>query len=248
MAYHLVDFSPWPLMASYGVLNLAIALVAYMHKFNNLLILMALLCIVLIAIIWWRDVIRESLYLGHHTLHVLNGLALGVILFIVSEVMLFISFFWALFHNSLSPGIELACNWPPRGVMTLDKYSVALLNTLILLSSGASLTWAHHNIVKGNKNMLGLHITLVLAVIFTILQGVEYYTCNFNITDSVYGTTFYSLTGLHGFHVIVGTIYLAVTALRISEITKNHHIGFETASWYWHFVDVVWLIVFVVVY
>lgn len=248
MQFHLVDISPWPFLVSFTLFNFAIGLLSYLHGYDNILYQAALLLLIVISYAWWRDVVRESTYQGNHTLQVVKAIKMGVILFIVSEVMLFFSFFWALLHSSLSPSIELGSSWPPLGITPLDKYSVPLLNTILLLSSGAAVTYTHHNIVNGNKDITGLNITIVLAIIFTALQYLEYSSNSFNITDSVYGTTFYCLTGLHGLHVIVGTIFLIITKLRINHITKNHHMGFLAASWYWHFVDVVWIIVYVIVY
>lgn len=248
MAYHLVDISPWPIAISYGILSMAIGLVSYIHNYDNKLIIIATIVTTVISILWWKDVIREASYQGNHTLQVVKGIKLGVILFIVSEIMLFISFFWGLLHSSLSPSVEIGSSWPPIGITTIDKYSVPLLNTIILLTSGTALTLTHHSIVKGKVERKGIIITIVLALIFTVLQYIEYKSNTFNISDSVYGTTFYSLTGLHGLHVIVGTIYLIVSAIRIKKITQNHHIGLLTASWYWHFVDIVWIIVYVIVY
>lgn len=248
MKYHLVDISPWPIAISYSILSMAIGLIAYIHNYDNKLVIIGIIITAAISILWWKDVIREATYQGNHTLEVVKGIKMGVVLFIVSEIMLFISFFWALLHSSLSPSVELGSSWPPLGIKEIDKYSVPLLNTIILLTSGAALTLTHHSIVKGKLEKKGIYITIILAIIFTGLQGIEYVSNQFNISDSVYGTTFYSLTGLHGLHVIVGTIFLIVAANRIKRITQNHHIGLLTASWYWHFVDVVWIIVYVIVY
>ena len=176
----------------------------------------------------------------------------GMLLFIVSEVMFFFAFFWAFFHSSVNPSIFIGGVWPPAYIVTLDPWKIPLLNTILLLSSGASVTWAHHAIVLGSKyqGCVALIVTIILASIFSGLQGFEYVTAPFSISDGIYGSCFYMLTGFHGFHVIVGTIFLAVGLLRLylNHFTRQHHFGFEAAAWYWHFVDVVWLFLFITVY
>jgi heme/copper-type cytochrome/quinol oxidase subunit 3 len=175
-----------------------------------------------------------------------------MILFIVSEIMFFVAFFWAFFHSSFNPSPAIGGVWPPAYIVTLDPWKIPLLNTLILLSSGASVTWAHHSIVLGSKTQAiwALITTVVLAVIFTALQGYEYATAPFSISDSVYGSSFYMATGFHGFHVFIGTCFLAVCLFRLyhNHFTREHHFGFEAAAWYWHFVDVVWLFLFITIY
>lgn len=191
-------------------------------------------------------------YLGHHTFEVRKGLTLGVALFIVSEVFAFLGVFWAYFHSSLAPTIELGSSWPPVGITPLDPFAIPLLNTIILLSSGAFITWAHHALIKGDRSsaIWGSIYTVLLAILFTGLQYVEYKQAPFTIADSVYGTTFFASTGLHGLHVIVGTIFIVVALIRIVSYhsTNNHHLGFESSILYWHFVDVVWLFLFISVY
>lgn len=203
--------------------------------------------------IWWRDVVREATFNGYHTKTVQLGLRYGMILFIVSEVMFFLAFFWAFFHSSLSPAIEIGSVWPPKSINPFNPWGVPLLNTFILLLSGATVTWAHHEIIVGARKepaKLGLLLTLFLAVTFTALQVYEYIEASFSISDGIYGSTFFMATGFHGFHVIVGTAFLTVVTLRLikNHFTKKHHFGFEAAAWYWHFVDVVWLFLFVTVY
>jgi cytochrome c oxidase subunit 3 len=203
-------------------------------------------------VIWWRDVIRESTFQGHHTLAVQVGLRYGMILFIVSEIMFFFAFFWAFFHSSLAPTIEIGAVWPPAGVQVLDPWAIPFLNTVILLSSGISVTWAHHAIIAGYRQQttISLIITIVLAIVFTALQVVEYFEAPFTISDSIYATTFFLATGFHGFHVFIGTLFIAVALVRHLKFhfTTTRHFGFEAAAWYWHFVDVVWLFLFVAIY
>lgn len=190
-------------------------------------------------------------YLGDHTSQVQAGLNLGVILFIVSECLAFFSVFWAFFHSSLAPTIEIG-SWPPLGIVTPDPFTIPLLNTILLLSSGAFITWAHHALIQGNRKgaIIGTLFTLILAVIFTGFQGFEYSEASFSFADSVFGTVFYASTGLHGMHVIVGTIFILVGFIRIINyhLTDSHHLGYEAAILYWHFVDVVWIFLYICVY
>jgi len=252
--YHLVDRSPWPLTVSFGLLFATTGLVCYMNRINNgfLIFFLGILITVLSLYLWWRDVIRESTYQGNHTLIVQRGLKIGFMLFIGSEVVFFGGFFWAFFHSSLSPSIFLGLIWPPVNIVVLNPWGIPLLNTAILLLSGISITWVHFSLIAGNYYQVyyGFIVTLFLAIFFTILQIGEYLEAPFNITDSVYGSAFFSLTGLHGLHVIIGSIFIFVCFFRFLRFhfTKKHHLGFEFASWYWHFVDVVWLFLFVFVY
>ena len=191
-------------------------------------------------------------YLGHHTEQVKRGLTIGFALFIISEIMAFLSVFWAYFHSSLAPAVEIGGVWPPLGISVLDAFAIPLLNTVLLLSSGAFITFAHHAVIKGNRRsaILGLILTLVFAIIFTGLQYYEYSQAGFSISDSVFGSSFYASTGLHGLHVIVGTIFILVGWFRIVNynLTSRHHLGYEFSILYWHFVDVVWLFLFIAVY
>jgi len=252
--YHLVDPSPWPLIGSISALLLTTGGVMYMHSYigGGYLLSFGLLMVIYTMFVWWRDVIREATFEGHHTSVVQVGLRYGVALFITSEVMFFFAFFWAFFNASLAPTIELGAIWPPKGIDILNPWEVPLLNTAILLLSGASVTWAHHAIVAGNRSqaIYGLQMTIVLAIIFTALQGMEYAESTFKISDGVYGSTFFMATGFHGAHVIIGTLFLTVCLVRLIKyhFTRQHHFGFEAAAWYWHFVDVVWLFLFVSIY
>jgi cytochrome c oxidase subunit 3 len=203
-------------------------------------------------VVWWRDIIREATFEGHHTEVVQLGLRYGMILFIISEIMFFFAFFWAFFHSSLAPTIDIGAVWPPQGIEVLSPWEVPFLNTVILLTSGASVTWAHHAILAGapRQSLAALSVTIFLAVLFTGFQVAEYFEAPFTIADSVYGSTFFIATGFHGFHVFVGTCFLAVCLVRqgLGHLQRFHHFGFEAAAWYWHFVDVVWLFLFVAIY
>nr|YP_009465575.1 cytochrome c oxidase subunit 3 [Trilophozia quinquedentata]AUZ97196.1 cytochrome c oxidase subunit 3 [Trilophozia quinquedentata] len=245
--FHLVDPSPWPLLGSLGALASTIGGVMYMHSFTGggTLLCLGLGMILYTMFVWWRDVVRESTYEGHHTFVVQLGLRYGMILFIVSEVMFFLAFFWAFFHSSLAPTVEIGAIWPPKGISVLDPWGIPFLNTLILLSSGAAVTWAHHAILAGLKQqaVYALTATVLLALVFTGFQGIEYIEAPFTISDGIYGSTFFLATGFHGFHVIIGTIFLIICGIRqyLGHFTPKHHFGFEAAAFYWHFVDVVWL-------
>nr|AHG59251.1 cytochrome oxidase subunit III [Bryum argenteum] len=252
--YHLVDPSPWPLLGSLGALASTIGGVMYMHSFmgGGTLLSLGLGMILYTMFVWWRDVIRESTYEGHHTFVVQLGLRYGMILFIVSEVMSFLAFFWAFFHSSLAPTVEIGAIRPPKGIDVLNPWGIPFLNTLILLSSGAAVTWAHHAILAGFKKqaVYALVATILLALVFTGFQGMEYVEAPFTISDGIYGSTFFLATGFHGFHVIIGTIFLIICTIRqyLGHFTQTHHFGFEAAAWYRHFVDVVRLFLFVSIY
>jgi len=252
--FHLVDPSPWPILLSFSLLNMAIGAVLSMHGFQNGGALLTLGFILTASgmTLWFRDVITEGTYLGHHTKQVKNGLMIGVLLFIVSEVFAFLSIFWAFFHSSLSPAIEIGGSWPPLGITPLDPFAIPLLNTFLLLSSGAFITYGHHALIARNRKgaIDGVFYCIILAIIFTALQYYEYSEAAFTMSDSVYGSAFFASTGLHGLHVIVGTIFILVGFIRIInyQLTNSHHQGFEASILYWHFVDVVWLFLFVAVY
>ena len=252
--YHIVDPSPWPLVTAFTAFFLVRGLTLYRHSFTLgfTLFSLGLTRTVLNATFWWRDIVREATFEGHHTLSVQNGLRFGRVLFIVSEIRLFFAFFWAFFHASLSPTPQLGGTWPPRGIEVISPWSIPLLNTRLLLTSGASLTWSHSALLGGYRQeaCTSLVLTLAFATLFTAFQGYEYLNAPFTIADGVYGSTFYRLTGLHGRHVLVGTLFLAVALYRRvrHHYTTNTHLGFECAAWYWHFVDVVWILLFLAVY
>jgi heme/copper-type cytochrome/quinol oxidase subunit 3 len=252
--FHLVDPSPWPMFIAVSLLVLTLGAVLYFHsfKFGLFILSYGLVFTVLVLSAWWRDVIRESTFRGLHTMKVVAGLRIGMALFIVTEIMFFFSFFWAFFHSSLSPSIEIGCVWPPKGLVILNPYGIPLLNTIILLTSGATVTYVHYCMQSLDREncILGFSLTIFLAGIFTIFQGYEYIKSPFDISDGIYGSTFFLLTGFHGLHVVIGTIFLIVCLARyvLYHFTPQHHLGFEFAAWYWHFVDVVWLFLFIFVY
>lgn len=250
--YHLVDYSPWPLTGALGAIILTSGLVKWFHQYNINLLVLGTIVTLLTIIQWWRDVTREGTFQGLHTFVVTIGLRWGIILFITSEVFFFVSFFWGFFHRSLRPTIELGNIWPPVGIQPFNPLQIPLLNTLILLSSGITVTWAHHRLIENNyyQALQGLLFTVILGIYFTILQGFEYIESPFTIADSVYGSTFFIATGFHGLHVIIGTLFLTVCLFRHynNHFSSIHHFGFEAAAWYWHFVDVVWLFLYISIY
>lgn len=250
--FHIVDYRPWPLTGSVGAISLVAGIASYTHKYDSRLISFGLVLILATIIQWWRDVTREATFQGKHTEKVEQGMRMGIVLFISSEVFFFLAFFWAFFHSSLRPNIEVGGIWPPTGIKAIRPFDVPLLNTIILLSSGATITWAHIALIE-NKWMeahLSLVVTVILGVYFTILQGLEYVISSFSLADGVYGRTFFVATGFHGLHVIIGTTFITVIIYRnfFFHFTKNHHFGFEARAWYWHFVDVVWLFLYLCIY
>ena len=250
--YHLVDYSPWPLTGAIGTITLVTGLIKWFHNFNINLLILGYLIVLLTIYQWWRDVCREGTYQGKHTILVSNGLRWGIILFIISEIFFFISFFLAFFHRSLSPNIEIGAIWPPISIIPFNPFQIPLLNTIILITSGITVTWAHHSLIENNFTQTSqrLFITVILGIYFTILQAYEYLEAPFTIADRIYGSTFFIATGFHGLHVIIGTIFLTTCFIRHlnNHFSRNHHFGFEAAAWYWHFVDVVWLFLYISIY
>nr|AXS65485.1 cytochrome c oxidase subunit 3 [Silvanidae sp. KM-2017] len=250
--FHLVDQSPWPLLGSLSAFTLMMGLIKWFHMFNPDLFFMGIISTLMIMFQWWRDITREGTFQGQHTMMVTNGLRWGMVLFITSEVFFFIAFFWGFFHSSLSPTIEIGMNWPPKGILTFNPNEIPLLNTLILLTSGMTITWSHHSIMENNKTqaLQSLSTTILLGIYFSFLQWYEYIEASFTISDAIYGSSFFMATGFHGLHVLIGSSFLSVCLMRLfyNHFSMNHHFGFEAAAWYWHFVDVVWLFLYISIY
>lgn len=250
--FHLVEVRPWPLFGALRAIITIIGLIKWFHQFNNRLFLLGIFITILIIYQWWRDVVREGTIQGLHTFKVTLGLRWGIILFIISEVFFFISFFWGFFHRRLSPAVDIGILWPPKGIIPFNPVQIPLLNTLILLTSGITVTWAHHALIENNykQGIQGLGLTVLLGLYFTALQAYEYYEAPFTIADAVYGSSFFMATGFHGLHVIIGSTFLLVCLIRhsLNHFSSIHHFGFEAAAWYWHFVDVVWLFLYISIY
>lgn len=263
--YHLVDPSPRPLITSFAAFFMALGgAFLFSDEYSSvgkIVFPLGLVTLLWSVYMWWKDVIKEGAVDKAHTLVVQKGLRLGMILFIVSEIMFFFAFFWSFFKAFLAPADILdddgifpiaAGIWPPEGIITFDAWDLPLINTLILLLSGTTVTWAHHALLNKNRKSLitGLSLTVALGVIFSLLQALEYSHAAFGFTDGIYASNFYLATGFHGVHVIFGTIFLAVCLVRAikDQFTPENHLGFEFAAWYWHFVDVVWIFLFVWVY
>jgi cytochrome c oxidase subunit 3 len=258
--WHLVDPSPWPVIGAIAAGLLTVGTVVYMHGGGAWLMLIGFLSILFTMFGWWRQVVKEATFEGHHTGPVQISMRYGMALFIASEVMFFAAWFWAYFNASLFPTSAIEGKWPPPGIVTFDPWDLPFLNTLILLTSGVTVTWAHHALLEGNRKHLlqGLLLTILLGLTFTGVQAYEYSHAAFSFAfeagaagkGGIYPTTFYMATGFHGAHVIIGTTFLIVCYIRGAKghFKQDHHFGFEAAAWYWHFVDVVWLFLFVAIY
>jgi cytochrome c oxidase subunit 3 len=261
--YHLVDPSPWPAVGSVSAFMLAVGAIFWMHHmfaWAPLLFGAGAIGVLYTMLSWWRDVVNEAEHRGDHTRVVQISHRYGMILFIASEVMFFVAWFWAYFAAALFPNDPthfartelLGGVWPPKDIATFDPWHLPLLNTLILLTSGTTVTWAHHALLEGDRKGLkqGLWLTIALGLSFTCVQAYEYAHAAFNFKGNIYGATFFMATGFHGAHVIIGSIFLIVCLIRTyaGHFTPTHHLGFEFAAWYWHFVDVVWLFLFACIY
>ena len=250
--YNILEDSPWPGLTSFRAVGALLGLVIWFHLKISIPLLAGFFGTLSLIVSWWRDVVRERTFNGGHRNNTLNLVHVGIILFITSEILFFVSFFWAFFHRRLTPTVELGEYWPPSNTSPFNPFQIPLLNTAILLSSGITVTWAHYAITEKNykRATQGLIATVLLGVYFTSLQALEYSESAFCIADSVYGATFFIATGFHGLHVIIGTTLLMVSRTRStgSHFSVGRHVGFEAAAWYWHFVDVVWLFLFVSIY
>ena len=265
--YHIVRPSVWPLAGAFAGGLLAVGALLFMHKIElagftvgYTGLIAGFLAVAAVMFFWWKDVIFEAVTEKAHSPIAQIGLRYGMALFIASEVMFFVAFFWAFFDASLFAGevkqfLRTAYSggiWPPKGLETIPPFELPLTMTMVLLLSGCTVTWAHHAVLEGdNKSAIkALGITVGLGVVFLCMQIFEYAHAKFGFTQGIYPSTFYMATGFHGFHVFVGTVFLFVCWMRAKKghFTKERHFGFEAAAWYWHFVDVVWLFLFMAVY
>ena len=264
--YHLVDPSPWPFVASVSAFVMAVGAVMTMKsmalfglKLGPYFLVAGFIGVLYVMYEWWSDVIKEANH-GDHTRVVQIHHRYGMMMFIASEIMFFVAWFWAYFDASIyaneaiqySRVEKLGGQWPPKGIEVFNPWHLPLLNTMILLTSGTTVTWAHHALLNGDRKGLkqGLLLTVLLGALFTCVQVYEYGHAAFSFAGHIYGATFFMATGFHGFHVLIGTIFLGVCLYRASknEFTQTQHLGFEFAAWYWHFVDVVWLFLFAAIY
>jgi cytochrome c oxidase subunit 3 len=261
--YHLVNPSPWPAIGGASAFILAVGAVNWMHGGHWAVMALGFALVFYTMFMWWRDVINEA-HAGDHTPVVSLHLRYGMIMFIASEVMFFVAWFWAFFDASLFADEAIQASrvavtegvWPPKGTAIFDPWHLPLVNTLILLTSGTTVTWAHHALLNNDRKGLiwGLVATVALGALFTAVQAYEYAHAAFAFSrdngGNIYGSTFFMATGFHGFHVLVGTIFLLVCLFRAlkGHFTPQQHFGFEAAAWYWHFVDVVWLFLFACIY
>ena len=264
--YHIINPSPWPLLGAFSGFLMAFGAVFWMKGLSAgglaigpYVFGAGTLGVLYTMLSWWRDVTHEA-NSGDHTRVVQLHHRYGMIMFIASEVMFFVAWFWAYFEAALYTAYPIQPQrveftggmWPPKGIEAFDPWHLPLLNTLILLTSGTTVTWAHHALLHGDRKGLkyGLWLTIILGVLFTACQAYEYAHAHFGFAGSIYSSTFFMATGFHGAHVIIGTIFLAVCLLRTykGDFTPKQHLGFEFAAWYWHFVDVVWLFLFAAIY
>ena len=248
---HLVDASPWPIFTSLNVLALTLSLVSYMHRYNGgwRLLLLSLLFVMYSMYVWFRDISRESLG-GHHTKPVVSGLQLGMMLFILTECMFFVGLLWAYLNAGLMPTVSIGLSWPPEGIISVDWQRKPLVNTALLFTSFLTANVAKYAMDIGNKEICknSLIQTILLGVLFTFYQWKEYGHTAFTMSDSVYGSNFFLTTGFHGFHVIVGVVFLIVALLQIKTTTPESQQTLTLSILYWHFVDVVWIALMLIVY
>lgn len=251
-SFHLLSLSNWPIIRGVLLFFFVIGTLSTFSAWSLTTPLFSLFRLILLIFFWWRDVTRESTLSGYHTSKVIEGIKIGFILFIYSEIMFFIRLFWGFFRFSLVPDCNIGFTWPPINIPLIDVLGVPLINTLVLLLSGTTLTISHLAIKTSSNRGIKMFIvlTIILGILFTYMQIIEYKHILFSMSNSCFGSIFYTLTGFHGLHVLLGTTFLLVVFLRIiyKHLLFRHHIGFELSAWYWHFVDVVWLIVYIFIY
>lgn len=248
----MVSINPWPFYLSLQLVCSINYLIYILKNKKSRLMLLIITILTYNPLVWWTNTIKESSKEGIHNKNVVKGVKIGIVLFIASEVLFFIRFFWAYFHLRISPDLIIGQKWPPQSIVPFNPINVPLLNTTILLRSGISITWAHHNLLKNNLNKFKITIltTCLLGYYFSILQVIEYKESPFNLTDSSYGSTFFIATGFHGIHVIIGSSFILIrTIMSIKLLLEpTNHTSIEMSAWYWHFVDIVWIYLYLAIY
>nr|AAS77796.1 cytochrome oxidase subunit III [Siphoninus phillyreae] len=243
--FHLVEFSPWPIIMSFNLISLGSSIIIMIMYKKTMIMIMSVFMIIAVKFQWWRDIVREALYNGCHSKMVKQGISMGMLAFITSELCFFISFFWMYFYLSLSPDTSLSSTWPPKGIEPTNYLDIPLLNTLILLTSGFLITWSHYSMMINLPNIMKTTcmLTIIMGTYFFSIQMYEYYVITFDFSDSVFSSSFFILTGFHGFHVIVGILFIMVNFVRFKNFnfSISSTAGFDYSVWYWHFVDVIWL-------
>nr|AZL93184.1 cytochrome c oxidase subunit 3 [Diapriidae sp. ZJUH_2016010] len=249
--YHIVSNSPWPIIFSINLMNFIISNLLMMNMKNNKFLLIMMMLLIIIMMNWWKNLMLESLMQGFRTIKCKIMMKFSMILFILSEIMFFMSMFWCYMHMYLSPSIEIGSIWPPKNIEMFNPFLIPLINSIILITSGMTLTYSHYLMINNKfiKSIIYMYMTIILGMMFTTIQIYEYKMSFFNISDSIYGSIFFMLTGFHGLHVIIGTIFL-ITSLKnmYNKFSKMNNLSFELSSWYWHFVDFIWLMVYTLVY
>lgn len=252
--FHLVNPSPWPIYTSFCLMNLALSIALNAHGYmnNNFMILLSIITLLYSMTLWFKDIIAESTYLGDHTKAVKRGLTQGFLLFVLSEIIIFGSLFWAYLHSALNPSVEIGMSWPPMGIEPIAADELPLLNTIILLASGVTITMGHHALINQNRyyTLIGFALSTLLILLFVILQAMEYKYAPFTISDGVYGSTFFALTGLHGIHMIMLFIMLSICWYRVYnyDFTNGSHVFAESTILYLHVLDILWLFIYIIAY
>nr|QBP33721.1 cytochrome c oxidase subunit 3 [Bombus asiaticus] len=250
--FHMVTNSPWPIIVAINSMNLMLSIILWIYLNNMLIMIINLLMLLTSTLMWFRDIIRESTFQGMHSMFIMSMMKFSMIMFIISELFFFISFFWTFFHNSISPSIEINSMWPPKMIKFFNPFEIPLLNSIILIMSGFTVTLSHYNLLnnKFNSSISTLIITIMLGFYFNIMQIFEYYNSFFCINDSIFGSIFFLSTGFHGTHVLIGTFMLSYSLIRMKNyhFSSIHHINFEFSIWYWHFVDIIWLFIYMFYY